>query len=323
MKWRPFAPLILLSALLPLSVGLLASCATLAPTYAPADWTSVLPKGADLYVSVEVASSRQLLDQLGVAVGAKSGQVKAILQRTHRALAAVDIEAGGVQSFSLVAFGEFTPAGVSFGLNGNREWRRVLLAQAGGAASTAPSCSLWPYRTYWIHGAQEIPLPVELACPARGVVLLSSGGMVSLLRGLPALGPAFLPEEVLSQIPDTALLLYLPQLAGLSGSGAAPAGTLPVRSLLLTARVEQGGYDLRGSLALQETGNARVLSSLVRLMLLAWMREAGLSGVAERLRAVQVSVEEKEVGFSGLRLSASELSAIVKVLYGAGGGAES
>jgi hypothetical protein len=314
------------------------SCVSVPPPEEPKEWVALLPADSSLVAGVEVAAARGLLDELAGRVGLESRRIADILNRTRRAYAGVRLFPEGPPLISLVALGDFSPAALDLRLSFDRRWhKRTLngvtgteaegLATGGGPGEAADrrGPAPWdPAATYWEASGAALPsLPgggraapgrMELACPRRGVVLLSTGGMESLLRRLKGPAGTVLPEEAAQDVRGAELFLFLPELPGGAMSGEGPR--MPIRSLWLAARADQGDFLITAVFTLEGVTNERAVERLFRLLIPVLLRRAGVADPVGTFKALELSVEPTRVRVQNLHLSGGDLLRFVSQFAG-------
>jgi hypothetical protein len=178
-------------------------------------------------------------------------------------------------------------------------------------------------------------LPLEVAAPERGLLLVASGppqGAQALFARWRTPGPNPLtgPEEtegaglLQGLLAGSLLYAYLPEVPASAG---APPG-LPLSDLWLAVRREAERYVVGALATLAEEQSPRVLLNVVRLAAAAWLRKAGVQDLAPRLKALEVEVSGRTVVVRGLSLGEGELlralglgpRAASEEVGGAGGG---
>jgi hypothetical protein len=152
---------------------------------------------------------------------------------------------------------------------------------------------------------QAAPGRLEIASPRRGVVLLSTGAMESLLRRFEVPAGTILPEETARDVRGADLFLFLRELP--RGAMGGEVLRTPIRSLWLAARADQGDYVITAVFTLEGVSNERALERLFRLLIPALLRRAGVPDPLGTFKALELSVEPARVRVRNLRLSAGDL----------------
>jgi len=304
-----------LAALLVVTALLLSSCATLpAARVVQSPWAA-LPSDGDLYLFADVQEARGLLQPLAAGFsGQEPARLDSLLDRVEQAHACLYLGAAGLaqtpplpageaaggageppsgRGAELAVTGRFSSDLVSFRLSFSCAWVRHESAQ--------PSA-----QPYWSARGR----PLEVGSPAPGLLLVAAGrpgGLERMLarRLVPAAGPV---ERARASDPrvdpflaGAALYAFLPG----PPAGAGPG--LPLRQVWLAARRDGEHYELGALAALAGEPSPRALASLVRLAAAAWLRRAGVSDVAGRLRALEIGIEGDALSLRGLRLGEAEL----------------
>jgi hypothetical protein len=323
-----------LAALFPLWAVLLISCATVPSSREASRWIGVLLElsSDSAYASVDVASSRALVQILFESAGAETAQLEKIVDSLGRVHAGIRLSAGGEPEFALVALGRLSPTAVAFKLNNDSRWQRVLLEPFPDSGFAG---SRWSYRTYWRH----LGSGVQLAVPQRGVLLVAggdAGAAEQLLRRFQLPGPNPLPEPAAEEAERADIFLYLPDPMFLAASSRSVSSSsqdpavllqrLPLRHGWVSAQGGQEGYELEAVFVLSEVESSRSVELLLRLMLTLWMRKARVQDPVEKLKAVTIRTErgaepqQGAVRIESLALSHEEIASFFRTLLPEGGG---
>jgi hypothetical protein len=296
-----------LVAVLSLCSLFLLSCATFPPLERTTGWLAVLPPltADSLYMSVDVAKSRGLLEALAEASGGEKGELERIIGKLDRVHACIRLSPGKspeqVPEFSLIALGKLSPGSVACQLNRDRSWERVMLERLPGRGS---------YRTYWRKDGFEI------AAPARGIVFVAGGGPAggdsadggsagaeSLLRRLHSPEAQPLPVQARGE-PETADISirqgWISARRHESDSGAAQEG--------------REDYELEAVFLLDQVESARSVELLLRLMLTLLLRKVQVEDPVQTLKAVTVSADSESARIESLFLEAGEIASFIKIL---------
>lgn len=331
--------------LLLLGCAALLSCTTVPPEReapgAATRWLALLPADSTVFVAIDVAGARTLLEEAAQrALAAASPrpaatqepspqpsaqqpsppsvrQIRAVLDRTQKLYAGLSPVEGGRPSFSGVALGRFGPAAVRCRLAGSAKWARAELPDASSPRRE---------RLYFVNRESGL----QVAAPQAGLVLLSTASVERQLeqrRGGGAQSPAAqprLPEDALADLERAAVFAYWP--APPPALGRREAGSpVAIRDLWVTAQRDPDADSafLAGAVfRLQAENSPRALEAAFRLLLAAWLRGSGLDDPVGRLKRAQVLAEGTVVRVRGLPFSGAELADLAgRAAFAAGGGA--
>ena len=243
----------------------------------------------------------------------------------------------------MVALGDFGPAALELRLSFDRRWRKRTLREEGLAEPRQASCvagapggegrpapSPWlPRETYWEHADSGL----QLASPCSGILLLSNGGVPTLLRrfagaaGLSLMPVAPLPAEARADLGLADIFVFFPRLQ--EGQGVQELSRLPISSLWLAARAGEADYGISAVFVLEEgaverTGvSERALERLFRLLIPLLLRRGRVEDPVAKLRALELSVSSSRIRVDNLRLTADEAMGLLEGFAppeGTGGG---
>lgn len=225
---------------------LAASCATVGRGTVREDGAfAALGDGGQLYLRVDVAAARPLLDALGTKVrfGLGTARVAEALDRTDTAALAL-FPAGGPRRYSVAAIGRYPVARGSFSLAASPEWKkekassgeRYWRSAKGVSLAFSKGSALISDGEPFVHGASPQP-PVEFAAYADAPAL--SGW----IREPSAVIAGFLGES-------------LPQVR------------LPVEELVFASRREAGAdrYTLEARLVAASAERGKALAAILKLV---------------------------------------------------------
>ncbi len=265
----------------------LASCATV-PQRPSSEWLGVLPAGATMYVSLSMKGSADLIRKALNTSGPVLQDVNALLDRTKRLVCSVTLAKGTPARFAVVALGGYPGGIIGMRLSGNKAWTQ----------KKGPSGSYWE----WTKPG------IQMSIPNNGILLASNGDIDSLLAHWAAPLPLGLPPEVASDMERTDLVLYMPELPGGMQQSAAQHGVhIPVNDVWLNAVKVKDGYVISGTANTNSGQEAELLTLIVRLGLVGWMRSQNLPDAGERLKTISVSASGSQVKLVGLRFSDDEI----------------
>ncbi len=106
----------------------------------------------------------------------------------------------------------------------------------------------------------------------------------------------------------TDLVLYMPELPGGLQQSAAQNGVhIPLKEIWMNAVKFKGGYTFSGTANTGSGQEAELLTLVLRLGIVGWMRSENLPDTAERLKMISVSPSGSQVKLAGLRFSDEEV----------------
>ena len=150
---------------------------------------------------------------------------------------------------------------------------------------------------------------LEIAIPDRSTVFLASADLRPVLARYAIAAPAgpALPERALEQLASADLFVFLPR------TRSAPAiAALPVGRIWLSGATEDGDLMVGAWFEITEPTGARLIALAIRTALLRFLREAGVSDLSDRLRAVSVETGTDGVRVAGLSLTFEEVVGFVR-----------
>ena len=265
----------------------LASCATV-PQRPSSEWLGVLPADATMYVSLSMSGSADLIKKALKSAGPGLQDVNTLIDMTKRLVCSVTLAKGTPARFAVVALGGYPGGIIGMRLSGNKEWTQ----------KKGPAGSHWE----WTKPG------IQMSIPNNGILLASNGDIDSLLAHWAAPLPLVLPPEVASDMERTDLVLYMPELPGGFQQSAEQNGVhIPLKEVWLNAVKFKGGYAFSGTANTGSGQEAELLTLILRLGLVGWMRSENLPDTTERLKAVSVSASGNQVKLAGLRFSDEEV----------------
>jgi hypothetical protein len=302
---------------------LLLSCASVPSSRDAARWIAVLPPPTknSVYLSVDAASSPELLQILAEIAVSELAGVRTVAARLDRIHAWIGLSPGEPPDFSLIALGTLTPTSVAFKLNHDPAWQRVSLDPWPGEGF---SSSHWSYRTYWRKN------DLQIAAPQRAVLFVAGGtggdpaAAEGLLRRLQSPGANPLPSQAAAELERADIFLYFPDPAGLAASSlprsastqdpAALLQNVPLRRAWLSAVSGPEGYELQIVFLLSGAQNPRPVEAALRLMLILWVRKAEIEDPVAKLKAVAISAGQGVARIEALTFSTRELVSLFQAL---------
>jgi hypothetical protein len=265
----------------------LASCATV-PQRPSSEWLGVLPADATMYVSLSVTGSADLIKKALKTAGPGLQDVNTLLDMTKRLVCSLTLAKGTPARFAGVALGGYPGGLIGRRLSGNKEWTRTA----------GPAGPHWE----WTKPG------IQMSIPNNGILLASNGDIDSLLARWAAPPPLVLPPEVASDMERTDLVLYMPELPGGLQQNAAQNGVhVPLNEVWMNAVKVKGGYNVSGTANTSSGQEAELLTLILKLGLVGWMRSENLPDTAEKLKAVSVSASGSQVKLAGLHFSDDEM----------------
>ena len=265
----------------------LGACTTV-PQRTTSEWMGVLPPGATLYASLAVKGSADFLKRLIKEAGPGAQDVQALIDRTNRVVCSVTIQRGESPRFSVVALGGYPSAFIGMRLSGSHDW-----AQRSGTSGS-----------YW----ELIKVGLQMSIPNDGILLAANGGVEPMLARWSSPPPLAVPPEVAADMEKMDFVLYMPELPGGIAENAANSGVhIPIQEVWLSAAKAPGAYVLSGTANTGSEKEAKLMTLIVRLGVVTWLRTQNVPHASERLAAITVSAVGTQVKLNGMRVGEDEL----------------
>ncbi len=265
----------------------LVSCATVPPRPSSA-WLGVLPADATFYVSLSMSGSADLIKKTLKSAGPGLQDVNSLIDMTRRLVCSVTLVKSMPPRYSVVALGGYPGGIIGMRLSGNKEWTK----------KPGPAGPHWE----WTKPG------IQMSIPNNGILLASNGDIDSLLAHWSAPFPLVLPPEVAAEMEKTDLVLYMPELPGGLQQSAAQNGVhIPLKEVWMNAVKDKGGYALSGTANTSSTREAELLTIILRLGLVGWMRSENVPDTTQRLKTISVTASGSQVKLAGLRFSDEEV----------------
>jgi hypothetical protein len=265
----------------------LAACATI-PQRTTSEWAGVLPPGATLYASLAVKGSADFIKRLLKESGPGAQDLNALIDRTDRMVASVTLSRGEQPQFSVVALGSYPSAFIGMRLAGNKEWARKS-GDTGG---------------WWEWGK----VGLQMSIPNDAIMLAANGDVQSLLARWGSPRPLPVPADVAEDMQKMAFVLYMPELPGGMTENAEKNGVhLPIQDVWMSASKAPGAYVVSGTANTTTEKEAKLLTLVIRLGVVAWMRTQNVPNTSERLKSISVVPVGTQVRLSGMRVGEDEL----------------
>jgi hypothetical protein len=279
MKWAAFSAL---------SIGLLilASCGSV-PVKTTEQWLGVLPQDATIYMSVSVRPSAAMFRKALTSAGSAYNDISTLFDMTDRMYIAVTLVQGGSPEYSIVAVGNYPTVLLGWRLGSGTDWK-PMKSDAGT----------------WYEAAKG---GLQLGLPAGTVLLISNGGIERLLPRLQESNALPVPPEVNEDMNRSDLVVFLPKLPGEILDRTEGSMNIPIREVWLDARRNGAKFEVGGTASCTTEKEAKLLSVVMRLVIVAWLRTQNVSDVGERLKSVSVSPEGSQVLLSGLSFTEDEV----------------
>ncbi len=266
---------------------LLASCATV-PTRSASQWLGVLPPDATMYASLSVKGSADLIKRMVKEAGPAAKDIGTLIDRTNRLVTSITLAPGAPAQFAVVALGSYPSGIVGMRLAGNKDWTK----------KTTASGTWWE----WTRAG------LQLSIPNNGILLAANGGVETLLERWADPVSLRLPPDVSVDMEHSDLVIYMPELpGGLTQKAAANDVHIPLQEVWITAVRTKGGYVLGGTANTSSEKEAKLLTLVLRLGIVAWMRTDNIPNAAERLRSITVSPSGSQVKFGGMAITEDEV----------------
>jgi hypothetical protein len=241
-----------------------------------------------MYISLSVSGSSDLIKKALTTAGPDLQDVNTLLGMTKRLVCSVTLARGMPARFAVVALGGYPGGIIGMRLSGNKEWTQ----------KTGPSGPHWE----WTKPG------IQMSIPNNGILLAANGDIDSLLAHWAAPLPLALPPEVASDMERADLVFYMPELPGGLRQSAAENGVhIPLNEVWVNAVKVKDGYNMSGTANTSSGQEAELLTLILRLGLVGWMRSENLPDTAERLKAISVSASGSQVKLAGLRFSDDEM----------------
>jgi hypothetical protein len=266
---------------------LLGACATV-PQRSPSEWMGALPPNATLYASLSVRGSAEFLKKMANDAGPGSQDISSLIGMTNRMVCSVTLSRGAPPQFSVVALGSYPSGIIGMRLAGNKDWKK----RTGGSS------------VFWEWSKAGL----QVSIPNNAILLAANGEMQMLLARWTAPRAAGMPPEVAGDMEKKDFVLYMPELPGGLAESAAMKGVhIPIQDVWMSAAHVQGGYALSGTANTTSEREAKLLTLVVRLGIVAWMRGQNVPNASERLSSITVTPSGSQVRLAGLHISEDEL----------------
>ena len=220
--------------------------------------------------------------------GGRAVDVGALLDRTTRMVCSVTLVKGARRAFPWSRWEASRRASSGCGSRGTRTGRerRQPRARTGNGV-----------RRDW-----------QLGIPNASILLASNGDVAALLARWSAPPLLAVPPDVARDMQGTDLVLYIPELPGGLAESAAQNGVhIPVQEIWLDAVKASGGYNVFGTANTSSEKEAKLLTLVLRLGIVAWMRTNEISDIAARLKTVTVTASGTQVKLQGLSFTEEEI----------------
>jgi hypothetical protein len=147
-----------------------------------------------------------------------------------------------------------------------------------------------------------------MSIPNDGIMLATNAGVETMLARWKSPPPLDVPAEVAADMEKMDFVLYLPELPGGIAENAAKNDVhIPVQQVWLDAMKAPGAYVLSGTANTSSQKEAKLLTLVLRLGIVAWMRTQNGPHSSERLATISVSAVGSQVKLSGMRVGEDEL----------------
>jgi hypothetical protein len=248
----------------------------------------VLPNDATLYASLSVAGSAELIKKALKDAGPAFNDVGTLVDRTQRMVCSVTLVNGETARFSVVALGSYPPGIIGMRLAGNKDWAQMK----------SPAGTHWEWKKAGL----------QVSIPNSAILLASNGAVDQLLSRWSAPPVLAMPSDVAHDMEGTDLVLYMPELPGGLAESAAQNGVhIPIQEVWLDAVKAPGGYNVFGTANTSSEKEAKLVTLVLRLGIVAWMRTNQVSNIAERLKTVNVTAIGPQVKLTGLVFTEAEI----------------
>jgi hypothetical protein len=259
----------------------------------------LLPEGAAAYLRINPVRIEELLRPIIEANGIS--QSNDLLQRTDSMVLAVMPFTGAAgetparPTVYAVASGRFPTRSIALKLNTDRRWARE---ESG-----------------WVNKEDGL----RIALGSRGQIILGTATL-ERIQSADRDRPHPVPE-LWSTAWDNDLAVYLPDpLAFLGGSLPLDPGGLPLESMLVSVRRDEGRYDVYMGFEFATERSALVFAPLCRLFLYALVRSLWPDQTADLLASVAWTAQGAAVTATGLFLDTSQLGSLLSLPFGESAG---
>ena len=261
----------------------------------PALWSpaDVLPSSCSVFISVRVPGNEEMVYAVGGLAGG-GDVVQKGLSETEYLYLGLEQEQASMKTYA-VGSGSYPQAAARTALAFSSDWRR----QKGA----------YPWYLDEESG-------IKLSFPVENLFCMTTGDMEGMLKSLSGF-TGHLPTEVKESMLSADIFVYIPAfdpaLAALFIPGIK---TMPAEKLYLQLTREGDVYALELTALSGDEKDARALSSVVRLALLARARGREDFSMTDFLRTVQITADGKTVYLSGVFFEQAELTALAEKMTG-------
>ena len=265
----------------------LASCTTV-PQRTPSEWLGALPADATLYASFSVAGSTDLIKKALKDAGPGSQDIATLVDMTKRLVCSVTLEEGKPARYSVLALGSYPSGIIGARLSGNKEWKQ-------GSGSSG---KFWEWQKTGI----------QMSIPNRSLLLASNGAIDSLLGSWGTPIPLTVPPDVAREMQNADLVLYMPELPGGLAESAQQKGVrIPIQEVWMNAVKANDGYDISGTANTGSAQEAKLLTLVLRLGIVAWMKSENVQNTSEILKSITLAASGVQVKLTGLHFSQDQI----------------
>ncbi len=288
----------------------LSACATLPPRRTPAETVQFLPAGGMFYFFLNPSTDYQTLWEsiLEKISPAEDGHdLSPLLERTESIYGTVGTGEEGKRYLYTVFTGRFPSSLIGLNLGKENDWTKMKVAQRERRTP----------RSYWASAETGM----EISLPERGLIFISNGDILSLLRlygGEPGSSePARLSVPVLSDMMAAGFSAYFPDFQNALISDVV-GKKLPVRDLLLGVYRESDAYMIQAVFTLNSEESMRVFNMALRLVLIYLLKETGVEDAVQKLGALEIEQDGLKLTVRGLAFNETELAVFLEYFLKAG-----
>ncbi len=277
--------------LLPGLLALLASCAGIpehSAGWSPAD---ILPPSCSAYLSFRVRGNEELMFAAVGLVSEDDILMKGLEETEYLYIGIQD--PGGTPVTYVTGSGTYSSGAARAALTVGSDWRR----------RKGP----YPWYLNEVSG-------IQVSFPGRELFCMSDHNIEEMLLRL-AKGERNLPPEVKLSMGLRDIVLYIPVFEPAMARIFLPGITaFPAERIFLQLTGAEEGYVLDMTAVTGNEKSSGVLSSALKLVLLARAKKTEEFSMTEFLREVTIETSGKEVHVSGVRFSNEDLLRIVKTM---------
>lgn len=252
-----------------------------------ADWWGALPEDATFYVYGRIRTHIDLLKSLLVRAKLGENETQVLLDNTTKFVAAAKLNGESKPYFSAVAFGTYSAAFMGIQMDLSADWSALQN----------------PHR-HWEH----VDSGVKIAFPYDNMILLTNNDMEYLYAHIKEPKADFVPLDLAYEMRLYDVVLFFPRLPDELLPGSASSMNIPVDRLWFTLENGSDVYAIEAVFHLPSDRQAKAFLLAAKLVLMSWLKEAGIENLAQRLRPIRFVVEGAVVRMTELELPTQEFT---------------